>query len=413
MLIEFRVENYRSIRDEQVLTMEAGRSGTHDDPRPRSVPGCSKRLLPVAALYGANASGKSNVLGAFAFLREAVLLSLWMWAPDEGISQDPFAWGLKRNQPTSFEIEIILDGTRYRYGIRFDDQVVRDEWLFAWPRGKKQTWFVREGNDFSFGDNLKGENKIIEGITRPNALFLSAAAQLNHPQLTPIHSWFEKADTINLPFRRPRNGPVFKGRLSLDYAIEAMVNGSKASAMENFKSLLKHADIGILDVKANKSYSDPTSWPVRFELKHQSDNDEAWLPLEEESQGTKTLFQLALPVLRAIEGGSLLVVDELEASMHPNLAEHIVRQFNDPEINPRGAQLIFSTHDTNLLGTLTGEPTLRRDQVWLTEKNEQGATVLYPLTDFTPRKDENVERGYVQGRYGAIPYLGNFRIEAE
>ena len=107
-----------------------------------------------------------------------------------------------------------------------------------------------------------------------------------------------------------------------------------------------------------------------------------------------------------------MIVDELESSLHPNLAEHLVRQFNDPATNPNNAQLIFSTHDTNLLGTLSGSPALRRDQIWLTEKDPTGASVLYPLTDFKPRQDENIERGYIQGRYGAIPYLGNFRVKA-
>jgi AAA15 family ATPase/GTPase len=187
------------------------------------------------------------------------------------------------------------------------------------------------------------------------------------------------------------------------------------SLLSRFKSLLKNADVGIIDMRINRK---EPSQGLRFrssdlELKHQSESDDAWLPLEEESRGTKTLFQLALPVLRTIQRGHLMVVDELESSMHPNLAEHIVRQFNDPEINTHNAQLIFSTHDTNLIGTLSGEPALRRNQVWLTEKDATGATVLYPLTDFKPRKGENIGRGYVQGRYGAIPYLGNFRIPEE
>ena len=416
MLIEFRVENYRSIRDEQVLTMEAGRSGLGRIRGP-GCPGCQKKILPVAALYGANASGKSNVLSALAFMKDAVILSLRHWSPDEGIPQDPFAWGKKREEPTGFEIEIVLDGTRYRYGFRFNDRVFLDEWLYAWPNGKKQTWLVREGDSFSFGDNLKGENKVIEEVTRPNALFLSAAAQLRHPQLSPIYSWFSTIETISL---RPRRavGSVFVGPHASEYAIATMLEESSQPTLfadeeapdplvQRFKSLLRNADVGIVDVRAVRKEQGARR-PWRFELKHRSEEDNAWLPLEEESRGTQTLFRLALPVLRAIERGKLLVVDELESSMHPNLAEHIVRQFNDPEINPHGAQLIFSTHDTNLLGTLSGEPVLRRDQVWLTEKDENGATVLYPLSDFKPRKDENVERGYVQGRFGAIPYLGNF-----
>jgi AAA15 family ATPase/GTPase len=137
------------------------------------------------------------------------------------------------------------------------------------------------------------------------------------------------------------------------------------------------------------------------------------LPLEDESRGTQTLFRLALPILQTIEEGGILLVDELEASLHPKLAQEIVRQFNDPAANPRNAQLIFTTHDTNLLGTTMGEPALRRDQVWLTEKNNEGATVLYPLTDYKPRKAENLERGYIQGRFGAIPFLGGFHLAGE
>jgi uncharacterized protein len=424
MLIEFRVENYRSIRNEQVLTMEVGRGGAKDDRRPRDVPGCAKKVLPVAALYGANASGKSNILGAIASMTDAVTLSLRNWSPDEGVPQDPFAWGQKRGEPTKFEIEIALNGTRYRYGFEFNDRIFLKEWLNAWPNGKKQIWLERAGEVFSFGENLRGENRVIQDVTRPNALFLSAAAQLKHPQLSPIYSWFVWIETINLQSRKQVPGPRFIPAGHWEHFIGSMLDEAAQptlfrdeeppdSLVWRFKSLLKRADLGIVDVRAVKREQGSRARPWQIELKHRSEADDAWLPLEEESRGTKTLFRLALPVLRAIEFGRLLVVDELESSMHPNLAEHIVRQFNDPEINVRNAQLIFSTHDTNLLGTLLGDPVLRRDQVWLTEKDENGASVLYPLTDFKPRKDENMEIGYVQGRYGAIPYLNNFRITEE
>ena len=424
MLIEFRVENHRSIRDEQVLTMEAGRVGASDDPTLRTVPGCSEKILPVAALYGANASGKSNVLAALAFMKEAVIHSHRSWSPDEGIPRDPFAWGQKRSEPSTFEVEIVIDGVRYRYGFRLNDEVFLEEWVFAWPNGKKQTWLEREGENFVYGKHLIGQNKVIEAVTRTNALYLSAAAQLKHSQLAPIFSWFGSIETINFPNRRTSVG---RGRLDsimwmlMDEERDArqptLLGDDEApdSLLSRFKSLLKNADVGIIDMRIIRK---EPSQGVRFrssglELKHQSESDDAWLPLEEESRGTRTLFQLALPILRTIQRGRLMVVDELESSMHPNLAEHIIRQFNDPEINTHNAQLIFSTHDTNLLGTLSGEPALRRDEVWLTEKDATGATVLYPLTDFKPRKEENIERGYVQGRYGAIPYLGNFRIPEE
>jgi hypothetical protein len=185
--------------------------------------------------------------------------------------------------------------------------------------------------------------------------------------------------------------------------------------VERFRNLLKKADIGIVDLRVEKNKSDDTRRRLvpNFSLKHQSDSDDAWLPLKEESQGTRTLFHMALPILRVIQGGGSLLIDELERGLHPALAQQIIRQFNDPEANPKNAQLIFATHDTNLLGNALGEPVLRRDQVWLTEKDAEGATVLYPLTDYKPRKAENLERGYLQGRYGAIPFLGDFLVPAE
>ncbi len=415
MLIEFRVENHRSIRDEQVLTTAAGRGGDPGDPRPRSIKGYTKPILPVEAIYGANASGKTNVLNAMAFMRECVLNSHRNWEPQEGISRDPFAWGERRKEPTSLEMVFVVDGVRYQYGFKFNELAFLEEWLFAWPRGKKQTWFTREAEEFEFGENLKGENEVIKGFTRANALFLSAATQFRHQLLTPLYSWIGSMGLYNLT----RNRAVYTS--PVDFAIAAMFEEAAqptlfgdidedTSMLRRFKALLRNADIGILDARMVRNEARVRS--VRFELKHQCEDDDAWLPLEEESRGTQTLFRLAPYVLRALRFGGVLLVDELESSMHPNLAEHIIRQFNDPEINTQNAQLIFTTHDTNLLGTLAGEPVLRRDQVWLTEKDENGATVLYPLTDFKPRKGENVERGYIQGRYGAIPYLGSFHTPA-
>ena len=199
MLIEFRVENHRSLRDEQVLTMEAGRIGDDADQRPRRIPGYAESLLPVAALYGANASGKTNVLSALAFMRDAVILSHRSWSPDEGVPRDPFAWGPKRDQPSLFEVEFIIQGVRYQYGFCASDECFLEEWLHAWPKGKEQVWFERDGHSFKFGENLRGENKLIEGVTRPNALFLSAAVQNNHPQLAGIFSWFGALEAVNLP----------------------------------------------------------------------------------------------------------------------------------------------------------------------------------------------------------------------
>lgn len=423
MLIEFRVHNYRSLREEQALTLECGRIGSADDGRPRTVSGNQTPLLPVAVLYGANASGKSNVLSALAFMREAVCDSYRYWSPDEEIPRDPFAWGEARIEPSFFEATILISGTKFEYGFLASNEEFLEEWLYAWPNGKKQVWLERDKSTFKFGENLKGENKLIAEVTRPNALFLSTAVQNKHEQIQPVYAWFRDLQPINLgdTLRRSsvssRSGGGMNefavARMLEEEAIESPQRSlfpKSLSLSQRFRDLLKNADIGIVDVRVDKSDSENGRKyrSNRFLMKHDCSTDDAWLPLEEESRGTRTLFRIALPILYAMQFGGTLIIDELEASLHPTLAQHIVRQFNEPESNPNNAQLIFTTHDTNLLGTTLGEPALRRDQVWLTEKDKEGATVVYPLTDYQPRNNENLERGYLQGRYGAIPFLGNF-----
>lgn len=409
MLIEFRVENHRSLRDEQVLTFEAANIGDPADRRPRQVPGHDKKILPVAALYGANASGKSNVLSALEFMKSAVEDSHRLWIPGGGVSRSPFAWGISRSEPSLFEVTIIKENTKYQYGFVVSDAAVEEEWLFVWPNGRKQIWFEREGQGFKFGENFKGPNETIKELTRDNALFLSTGAQLNHPYL------FSVSFSIAKSLRRLKplssvNSEWTSNRLLADFLTEKnyaepfheLLRGSPT--VTRIHKMLRASDLGIVDVKI-----DPTTSKIM--LKHSNTNEDSWLNLEDESQGTKTLLQLSVPIFGILVMGDMLIIDELEASLHPSLALAIVQLFNDPKTNPHNAQLLFTTHDTNLLnslGTDQEEPPLRRDQIWFTEKDKEGATKLYPLTDYKPRKAENLERGYLQGRYGAIPYLGSF-----
>ncbi len=415
MLIEFRVENHRSLRDEQALTLEAGRIGESSDPRPRGVEGHGESLLPAAVIYGANASGKSNVLAALAFMREAVISSHRQWEPEGGIPRTAFAWGDKRNESSMFEASFLLGETKYVYGFSVDDEVVVEEWLFAWPNNRKQVWLEREGNRFTFGEHMKGPNEAVKEVTRPNALFLSAAAQHGHKQITPVYSWFHGIFPVNVPGRR---SPVFHAGFmpemffSSDDEQRSLFPEDEAEGTlaARIRRLLKTADIGIVDIKRIETEGESGGRTRRQQLillQHQTDNDDSWLGLEEESGGTKILFRMAPSVFRALDSGGLLLVDELESSLHPSLGLAIVKMFNSPKTNPKNAQILFTTHDTNLLGTTLGEPPLRRDQVWFTEKDKEGASKLYPLTDYKPRKAENLERGYLQGRYGAIPFLGD------
>ncbi|MEY3211175.1 MAG: hypothetical protein RIT28_1656, partial [Pseudomonadota bacterium] len=204
MLIEFRVANHRSILDEQALTFEAATIGAKDDPRVRTLG--SRRLLPALALYGGNASGKSNVLTALGFMRDAVDLSYRRWAPNEGVPREPFAWGAGPGQPSTFEITLLLATGRVQYGFVVDDARVLEEWIYAWPSGRKQTWLTREGDKLKFSEHLSGPNQMIQVFLngRPNALSLSAAAQLGHEQLMPLYRALMNIRVADLGSGAPR-----------------------------------------------------------------------------------------------------------------------------------------------------------------------------------------------------------------
>lgn len=413
MLIEFRVANHRSLRDEQALTMEATRMGDAADSRLRVVAGHPEPLLPVAVLYGANASGKSNVLSALSYMRDAVVNSHRLWSPDGHVPRTPFAWGSFSAQPSVFECMVVLGGVRHEYGFVVDDAGIVEEWLYAWPNGRRQIWLERERSTFKFGEHLKGENRLVEQVTRTNALFLAAAVQHRHEQLLPLYRWFASTSVVRA--RRHERWMTKRAELWLQQTIDGSGAGDRGdvdaatdneAALAGMREFLRRADVGIVDVQI-RNLPDALGGERQVMLRHSHTGGEAWLPLEEESTGTRAIFQIAPAVLYSLKNGTALVIDELESSLHPLLAMHIVQMFNDPQTNPLHAQLICATHDTNLLGTTAHEPVLRRDQVWFTEKDGEGATRLYPLTNYKPRKAENLERGYLQGRYGAVPFLGD------
>lgn len=416
MLIWFRLANHRSVRDEQVLSFE---TGNVDGASARVREEGDLRLLPSVAIYGPNASGKSNVIHGLAFMRDAVVYSHREFLPEGGVPRHPFAWGDKTAEPSVFEIALRINGVRYEYGFCADNERFTEEWLYAYPLARKQMWFEREGDEIKFGEHLHGENRTIEKLTRPNSLFLSSAAQNKHAQLTPIFRRFTaiKTHDIRMSFggrfllpARVQFARWWTGRTSKAVGEQSTEQGSSAHKTEQaqFRELLRAADLGIADVEVLRDERGS-----RIRVKHQADRDDAWLPLQEESRGTQQVFALAPSALDVLASGSLLIVDEFERSLHPLLSLKLIDAFNDPAQNPHNAQLLFTTHDTVLLGSLLGPEPLRRDQVWLTEKDDDGATKLYPLTDFRPRKEENLERGYLQGRYGAIPFLKRLVRDSE
>ncbi len=415
-LIEFRTQNHRSLRDEQTLSFVA----TGDDAPGLIRPsGLAEALLPVAAIYGGNASGKSNALDALAFMGSVVTASQRLWQPDDKIPRQPYRMAADMNAPSLFVAQFMVGGVRHEYGFALTDDEVVEEWLNAWPSGRRQEWYSRDKNSFEFGRNLAGENRAIEALTRPNSLFLSAAAQNNHAQLTSVYQWFS---------RRLRFLPLAgSGWLNRSLAIESswwalfedvpLSNVAGVALLRRqVRSLLSSSDLGIRDfmVRDDDVWGrlDPELRRLRISFAHESKagSNPVWFDLTQESTGTQVLVSILPQLLQVLAEGGVLVLDEM-SSLHPKLAVAIVQLFQDPAQNPRGAQLLFNTHDSTLLGNLvTDPPPLRRDQVWLTEKDRDGATHLYPLTDFRPRPTENLQRGYLQGRYGAIPFIGSLGV---
>jgi|SRR3954469_7141757 len=417
MLIRFSVSNFRSLRDKQEVSMVAA----FKDNRPELFhsEALGVDLLRVAGIYGPNASGKSNILEALKFLSIAVKNSHRQWKPDGPIPYEPFLLDSMSREATSlFEIEFLLEGAHFQYGVELNSKKIVREWLNAYPNKRRQTLFARETQQFKFNKLLKGNNKTIEGLTRPNSLFLSAAAENNHLSLSPVYGWLANS----LIFISPQDELArqqFSIRLTKDETTRTRLieliqladlgitslDVKEAPLDTNTKELVKT----IVDFVHDKGLSalgleefDP--FPL-LELQHRSSEGTVSLPINKESRGTQAWFSLGGSMLHALDRGATLCVDELDASLHPRLALEVLRIFQDPNRNPNCAQLLFNTHDTSLLGNLFGAPGLYRDQIWLTEKDENGATHLYPLTDFKPRKHENLERGYLQGRYGAIPFV--------
>jgi hypothetical protein len=433
------VANFRSLRDEQVLSMVAS-TRAEAVRAARAVPGAPVTALCAAGILGSNASGKSNVLKALHFLCWAVEDSHRQWQPDQGVPRTPFCLDAEsRQRPSEFELDFLLDGVRYSYGFRLDDEQILAEWLHAFPQGRRQSWFTRDKSTFSFGKKLGGQNRAIAALTRKNSLFLSAAAQNNHEQLMPLYRWLvQSIQFIDLSSYSTDANSLLQG------TIRALSQqGSRRAVVE----LLRFADLGIVDAKITRRqdseqfqnlftdllgaflervpelkthFTSSVQEELRSGLVHEvvlehrtAATGGKEIPFRHESEGTKLWFGLLGPLLHTLRTGGVLLADELDRSLHPHLVSALVHVFQNPRTNPRCAQLIFNTHDTSLIGTLhkglspdTEQSTvLARDQIWFTEKAPDGSTKLYPLTDFKPRKHESLERGYLQGRYGAVPVL--------
>jgi AAA15 family ATPase/GTPase len=414
MLVEFRVKNFRSLRDEQVLSLVASKDTSLANTNTvESGLKAAPRLLSSAVVYGANASGKSNLIKALQYMRGVVVESATVVQPGQTYAVQPFRLDTaSAEEPTEFEVTVILSGVRHQYGFAMTQQRIVREHLLVYKAFKPQRWFERHydassGKDvYEFGTGLKGSKTLWENATRSNALFLSMAAQLNSEALRPLFDWFASSLVV---FNE-------QALLNPQVSIEML---QQPGGRKRICDFLTSADISIADIEvvtrkvpgqtvhfdvaAGKSelrYEEVEQQQLRFS--HTTDRGTAVFDLMDESNGTRNLLFLAGPVLDILQKGQTLVIDELDTSLHTLLVRELVRMFHRPEVNTGGAQLIFTTHDTSLLDA---PDLLRRDQIWLVEKDSEQASNLIALAEFSPRKNEALERGYLIGRYGGIPFV--------
>ena len=421
MLVDFRVTNFRSLREEQCLNFAASRDPWLDNTHCilTNNPAAPK-LVRSAVIYGANASGKTNLIFALMAMQQLVLNSTRLLEQQFREQYTPFLLDTaSRNAPTQFEITLLLDGVRYQYGFRFDAERICAEWLLVYKSSKAQRWFEyhfkpetgqNDWEPFSvhFKGEKKGQRELWKANTASRSLFLTQAVQSNSQQLKPLFNWFAN-DLIVLPARAELNLQPTLMRLS------------EPKYKEWVLRIMNAADIHISDIKVEKRKGSQVE--VKFEqgkplemrtfegempdvefCHNTADGHQQWFDRRYESYGTLRLLGYAGPLQDAIENGKLIVVDEFDTSLHPLLTRYILQLLHKPYLSQKGAQLWMTTHDTTLLDPQL----LRRDQVWFVEKKKDQTSELYSLLEFSPRKSDAIERGYLQGRYGAVPFLTEF-----
>ena len=415
MLLRFGVSNHLSIRDFQELSFAASSLKDRDEGLIPCAAAPKGTVVPAAVIYGANASGKSNLVSAMGTMRWMVSSSQTRGEPGGGVPRQPFMLDpVCAEEPSRFELDFVIDGVHHHYGFEASDDAFESEWLYDFPSSRRRKLFEREGGEFRFGRGLKGRNNIIADLTRPNSLYLSAAAQNGHERLSQVSGYFRSVHGI---YATALPGMVVSAHLAEKEADDRVIDflGRVGTGVVGHRRKEREFEIDIeafqrdmlaamrkqADLPADLETTMGGDWRTAIELAHRDQNGKkVYFDLDLESAGTRRLLFVLGFAFQALDEGTLLFVDELDASLHTQATEAVLRLFCSPETNPKGAQLVATTHDTNLMRA----PVLRRDQLWFTEKDAGGATRLYPLTDIRTRKGDDTEKGYLQGRYGAVPF---------
>lgn len=427
MLIQFSIQNFKTFKEKATLSFIASNydktSMEEDNVLYESA--FDLRILKSAVVYGANASGKSKLTEAMRFMQRFMLSSLNDSQIVEQINVQPFLLSTDTEKKGSeFEIIFLYNGVIYRYGFEVDHKKVLAEWLYVRPKTKEIQLFYRDQESFDIHPRSfsKGARLVKEGLIRENALFLSVCAQFNETYSISILEWINELTVLN-DWQR-FNHQMFTVQLA------------KASEQNKkvILDLFRAADLGIEDIlfkstewiavnpligeEAYRAIDDiklggqPYFSPIytrhfKYDINNKKVGQVDFTLTVDESSGTQKFFALTGFLLAALNNGSVLMLDELDTQMHPNLVASIVSIFNSKSGNPLNSQLVFTAHDTNLLNT----DLFRRDQIWFTEKDKYGASTLYSLADFKSeevRKGESFEENYIRGKYGAVPYLGFF-----
>ena len=412
MLIRFSFKNFKSFKDENVLDMEATSLKEHEY---NLVKTDQVNLLKVAAIYGANASGKTNVLQAFDYMKKRILVSDDS-KKNSPIDEDNVYSYMINNEPISLEVEILAKNNKiYKYGFDVLKDSIVSEWLYEKRINKFYSVFEREKNNVT----MKSNNKI-SGLVNidERTLFLNIYSKIDkdNEDFNNVYDWFVNANYLDLG--NPRFEDFINTRISL-----------KILSDEKYKKellrFIKTFDSGIEGIKTTPDSIEEVqnnNRVVKVELIHRGENNELKaLPLELESNGTRKMFHLFDFFMDALRNGMVLFIDELDAKLHPLLTRYIINLFHNSETNIGNGQLIYSTHDTVNLN----KDTFRRDEIWFTEKNRDGVSELYALSDYIlddegnnksgkkVRNDATYNKDYLTGRYGAIPVLEEFEISHE
>jgi AAA15 family ATPase/GTPase len=425
MLIQFTTANFLSFKDPVTLSMVAGKIRSKNkllDEGATFTLSDELKLLKCALVYGANASGKSNLFAALRFMKALVLESSKESQAGEAINTKPFRLitGFD-DQPSSFEITFSLAGIMYQYAFSADHHAIHTESLIAVNKNKQETLFERDREKITLHKKFL-EGKLLIEKTRKNALFLSVCANFDGTISSQILQWFRKLNIVSgtedsslMAFTRQCLAGDKQAQISallknFDLGIERIALGDvdedtilRAKAPKSMQQVLDALD-KLAQATGVPSRAVINSYHKTFDSQGTPQNDIAF-DFRDESEGSKKLVALSGPLVDTLENACVLFIDEFDARLHPILSRKIVEIFNSSNLNPSNAQLIVATHDTNLLD----KELLRRDQIWFVEKDQFGASHLTSLVEFRVRNDASFEKDYIMGKYGAIPLLGNMR----